>query len=181
MNWVEQVERLNLFVKYGSYEDDDVFVDSGTMYLYDFDLPDYEPGDIIEMTTDHFLCSKDGYIERFYASDDYTDDFGQITIFRNPPECYWWYMDKNMSGGIEFINTLDDESQETLLADPQIFTDWANDRYPHSFSSAGEAYDSEYSQWFWDCYTYNPMLSEDEAVEIMKQYISENSDEISNA
>ena len=180
LNWVEQVEKLNLFVKYGSYEDD-VFIDSGTMYLNDFDLPEYQPGHIIEMTTDYFLCSDDGFIERFYASDDYTDDFGQITIFRYRPEHYWFYTDLNHSDGIEFLGTLDDDSDEILLDDPQNFTDWANDRYPHSFSSAGEAYDSQYSQLFWECYTYNPMLSEEEAVEIMKQYINENSNEIPNA
>ncbi len=94
-----------------------------------------------------------------------------MDTFRNPSPCCWFYLDKNVSDGPGFLSALDSESLDNILENPDQFTDWANWKYPNSFSLMSEFIDSEISEWFWICYTFNPMLSEAEVLDIMREYL----------
>lgn len=60
-----------------------------------------------------------------------------------------------------------------IFEGPDNFNRWANSKYPHSFSLMGEYMDTEISEAFWDCYTYNPKLTEEEITRIMHEFIEE--------
>ena len=57
--------------------------------------------------------------------------------------------------------------------EPEYFTDWANDKYPRSFSYVGETPDSEIAQQLWQIYTYNPKLNAAEVTKIMREFLKE--------
>lgn len=163
--WIKEVEDEGQCVKFAFYKDGK-FYDHGT--IIDWEIDDFDPIEIIEVTSKHILYYDDGEKCRYYADSFPVDDFGQPATFRNPPPCYWFYIDKNASdSGFDLPS-----DSEDILEDPDQFTDWANSKYPNSFSLVSEYIDSEISEWFWICYTYNPMLSDAEVLDIMREYVT---------
>ena len=166
-SWADKTYKQGLCVKYGVYGENNEFLDYGTIF---FDYEDYDPEDIIELTPRRFL-TKNGTC--YYADNYPKDDFGQIAIFRVPPPCFWWYMDYKESDSPVFLQLLDD-SEYDILEDPDIFADWANVKHPGLFSYVDEDYHySCVDDWFWRCYTYNPSLTEEEVLDIMREFIQE--------
>ena len=163
--WIKKTEDKGQCVKFALYRDDK-FYDYGT--IIDWEMDDCDPTEIIDVTSKHVLYYDDGVKCKYYANSFPVDEFGQTATFRNPPPCYWFYWDKNVSdGGFDLPSR-----SEEILEDPDLFTDWANLKYPNSFSLVGESIHSEISEWFWDCYTYNPMLSKAEVLDIMREYVT---------
>jgi hypothetical protein len=164
MNWLEQIENLGLYPKLGYYENN-VFMDLGTIW----DLEDEDPEEIIQVTLTELRYLQYDKEYRFYAESFPTDAFGQTATFRNPPACYWSYMDMNTT-----ISGCDlPEGFFEICEEPEHFTDWANYKYPRSFSYVGEIPDSEITQQLWEVYTYNPKLPEAEVTRIMREYLEE--------
>ena len=153
--WVKEAEDKGKCVKFGFYGSSK-FYDYGT--IIDWEIDDCDPTQIIEVTSRHFL---------YYADSFPADEFGQTATFRNPHPCHWLYWDINVSDGPCLPS-----NSEDILEDPDLFTDWANSKYPNSFSLVGEYIDSDISEWFWDCYTYNPMLIKAEVASIMGEYLA---------
>ena len=184
LKWVEEVENSGRCVKFGYYEDG-YYYDRGTLFHLDFNITDYIPDKIIEITPEHFWCSyeeepdeefEDDCKEIFYADEYPTDEFGQIGLFRSPPKCYLTYMDNKESTAVDFLNTLDTDSADVLFEDLEHFMDWANDKYPNSISFLYEDADEEPGAgeaWFWECHTYNPKYSQEEIRTLIKEYIED--------
>ena len=170
-NWAEKVNARGQCVKWGSY-DEDGFFDAGTIWW-----GDELKGSTIIKLSDSELRYRDKYQEfKFYADDYPTDEFGQKATFRRPPKCFISYMDKNESDGLELPEGLDDVPEEVfedVFEDVEQFTDWGNLKYPNSFSFVYEDLDSDKTEWFWECYTYNPKLSKEEVINLMRKYWEE--------
>ena len=136
LNWVEQVEKTGRCVKYRHTEDDQ-FVDCGTIWAEEF-IEECRPSDIFEMNSEHFLFIGDNGTAEFYADEYPTDAFGQIGTFRNPPECFLMYMDKNVTDCPEFLLPLDSRLFDIFIECIDDFIDSVNNKYPNSISYVGE-------------------------------------------
>lgn len=163
--WIEETENNGQCVKFGFYRDGNYY-DCGTIW----DAKNQNPDIILKVAKDEFRFLEENEEYKFYADSSPVDEFGQTATFRKPSSCYWWYIDKNTNNAPAFLSKLNHQSIDALLKDPDQFTDWANWKYPNSFSYVGETMDSDISEWFWDCYTHNPRLTEQEVLDIMCEY-----------
>jgi hypothetical protein len=164
--WMTYVAIQGLCIKQGIYEDDGTFVDLGTMW----DIDHVHPDAVFQMTDEDIRYVQRDIKYRLYADYFPMDGFGQRIIFEYHPVYYWYYIDHINSHSPRFLSKLNNELRDDLFKDPEMFMDWANSTYPHSFSDAQE-YATCYSySTFWHCYTYDPNLTEDSVLSIMHEY-----------
>jgi hypothetical protein len=160
--WLKDAENQDLCIKFGEYLEDGTFEDWGTFWDIDY----VHPEETVQVTDKEYRYRDRNTEYRLYLDSYSTDIFGQRVIFGNPPACYWLYIDKNSSDSPEFLYELDSEWLNELIEDPDAFTDWANKKYPGAFSCVEEYLDCNA---YWICYTYNPQLSEQKVLAIMRE------------
>lgn len=97
------------------------------------------------------------------------DDFGQFATSLKGPAYYWAY--ESHSEGVVFNsfveNNVDADTLSQIAEDLERITEKVNAKNEKTLSYVGDAIPCCASQAYWQYWTYNPELSEDEVVNIL--------------
>jgi hypothetical protein len=154
-------------IKFGFYEEDRTFVNYETIW----DLDQIHPEATVRATWTEYRYLQGNTEYRLYLDRFPKDIFGQIATYKNPPACYWLYIDRNSTVWPSFLSKLDSKRWDYLREYPYEDSGWDGS---HPFSLVSEFVDSSTSDLFWTCFTYDPKLSENEVLDFMRQlYVPE--------
>jgi len=153
-------------IKLGFYEEDRTFVNYETIW----DLDQIHPEATVRATWTEYRYLQGNTEYRLYLDRFPKDIFGQIATYKNPPACYWLYIDRNSTVWPSFLSRFNSKLCNDPFQYPDDFTGWADWQYPGLFSLASEYVDSSTSDLFWTCYTYSPKLTSKEVRGILREY-----------
>lgn len=161
-----------------SYEDSEngkpyYYIWDEAIAKYSWDEPVFHISEI-ELGKSYKYSSKDNNVlTRNRTLKVIADDFGQIATASKEPDCYWAF--ESNKDGVVFNTFIEEQFDSETLAqiaeDLEFMSTKANEKYEKVISSVGAAMPSDISQAYWQYWTYNPELSEEELVDIISEFV----------